>query len=95
VLLVDHDEAEVAEGREHGRARPDTDAGLTGAQPPPLVVALAGGQLRVQDRDSVPEAGLEAGHGLGGQRDLGHEDDGAAPGRQCAAGSAQVDLGLA
>ena len=41
VLLVDDDQPEVVERREHGRARADADARLAAAHPPPLVVALA------------------------------------------------------
>ena len=41
MLLVDHDEAEVGDRREHGRARADRDPRLARAQAPPLVVALA------------------------------------------------------
>ena len=41
VLLVDHDQAEVANRREDGGPGADADAGLAAAQAPPLVVALA------------------------------------------------------
>ena len=41
MLLVDDDEAEVAEGREDGRARAHAHARLAAPHAPPLVVALA------------------------------------------------------
>ena len=40
VLLVDHDQSEVGDRREHRRARPDAHARLPPAQPQPLVAAL-------------------------------------------------------
>src|SRR5207342_179679 len=75
VLLVDDDQAEVANRGEDGGAGPDTDARLAAAQPPPLVVALAGGEGRVEDGEAVAEAGTEASHRLRGEADLGDEDD--------------------
>ena len=60
MLLVDHDQPEVADRREDGRARADRDARLARAQPPPLVVALALAERGVQQRDRVAEARLEA-----------------------------------
>ena len=82
VLLVDHDQPEVGDRREHGRARADGDPRLAGAQPPPLVVALALAERRVQQRHRVAEARLEARDGLRRERDLRHEHDHAAPARE-------------
>ncbi len=95
MLLVDHDQAEVADRREDGRAGADADAGLAAAQAPPLVVALAGGESRVEDREAVAEAGAEARHGLRREADLGDEDDRAAAALQRRLDRGQVDLGLA
>ena len=95
VLLVDDDQAEVADRGEDGRARADADARLAAAQPPPLVVALAGGEGRVEDREAVAEAGAEAGHRLRGEADLGDEDDRAPAPLQRRLDRRQVDLGLA
>ena len=78
VLLVDDDQAEVADRGEDGRARADADARLAAAQAPPLVVALAGGEGRVEDGEAVAEPGAEAGHRLRREADLGDEDDRAA-----------------
>jgi hypothetical protein len=95
VLLVDHDQAEVGHGGEDGRARPDGDPRLAGAQPPPFVVALALAERRVQQRHGVAEAGLEAGDGLRRERDLRDEHDHAAAGGERVGTRPQVDLGLA
>ena len=95
VLLVDHDQAEPRHRREDGRARADDDPRLAGAQPPPLVVALAVRERGVQQRDRVAEARLEAGDGLRRQRDLRDEHDHALAVGERLRGRAQVDLGLA
>ena len=71
VLLVDHDQAEIGDRSEDGRARPDADPRLAGAQAAPLVVAGAGGHPGVEQRDRVAEAAPEAVHRLRRQRDLG------------------------
>ena len=95
MLLVDHDQGEVADRREHRRARPDADARLTLAQAQPLVAALARRQGGVQDRDPVAEPGPEPGHRLRREADLGDEDDRPPPPRQRRLDSGEVDLGLA
>ena len=95
MLLVDHDQPEVGDRREHGRARADGDPRLAGPQPPPLVVALALAERRVQQRHRVAEPSLEAGDGLRRQRDLRHQHDHPAPARERLRARAQVDLGLA
>ena len=61
----------------------------------PLVVALPGGEGRVQDREAVAEAGAEAGHRLRGEADLGDEDDRTLAALQRRLDRGQVDLGLA
>ena len=78
VLLVEDDQPEPLDRREDGRARPDADARLAAAQARPLVVALAGRELGVQDGDGVAEAVGEARDDLRRQADLGHEHDHAA-----------------
>ena len=95
MLLVDHDQGEVADRREHRRARPDADARLTVAQAQPLVAALARRQGGVQDRDPVTEPGPEPGHRLRREADLGDEDDRPPPPRQRRLDGGEVDLGLA
>ena len=95
MLLVDDDQPESAQRREDGRARADADPRLARPQPRPLVVALAGRELRVQDGDGVAEARDEARHDLRRQRDLGDEHDHPAAARERRRGGPQVDLGLA
>jgi len=75
VLLVDDDQPEVGDRRENRGAWADADPRLAAAQALPLVVALAGRQAGVQDRNGVAEALDEARHGLRRQADLGHEHD--------------------
>jgi hypothetical protein len=94
VLLVDDHEAELGNGSEHGRARPDADARLAAAQAQPFVVALAVAHARVQHGHGRAEARLETPDDLRGQGDLGHEHDGPAAALQGRGRGAQVDLGL-
>ncbi len=95
VLLVDHDQAEVADGSEDGRARPDADARLAAAQPPPLVVALARGEGRVEHREAIAQPRPKAGHRLRGEADLRHQDDRPPAAGESGLDRSQVDLGLA
>lgn len=95
MLLVDDDQAEVADRGEDGRAGADADRRLAAAQAPPLVVALAGREGRVEDGEAVAEPGPEAGNGLGSEADLGDEDDRALAPLQGRLDGGQVDLGLA
>ena len=95
MLLVDHDQAEPPHRGEDGRARTDAHPRLPRPQPRPLVVALAGRELRMQDGDRVAEARDEARHDLRGQRDLGDEHDHSAAVREGLLGGPQVDLRLA
>ncbi len=95
MLLVDDDQPEVVERREHRRARPDAHARLAAAHAPPLVVALARREPRVHDRHRVAEALDEAAGRLRRERDLGHEHDRRAAALERGRHRAQVDLGLA
>ena len=95
VLLVDRDQTQIGVGREDGRARADRDGHAALADRPPLVEALAARESAVQHRDPLAEARAEAVDELVGERDLGHEHDGALPAREGGLGSALVDLGLA
>ena len=95
VLLVDHDQAELAQRREDGRAGTDADAGLAASQSPPLVVALARGESRVQDGEAIAEPRPEACHRLRRQADLRHQHDRPLAARQGRLDRGEVDLGLA
>ena len=94
VLLVDHIEPGVAQGREQRRAGAHDHAGLSAAHHVPLVEAFAQAEARVQHGHTVAEARPEAAHGLGSERDLGHEHAGVAAGLQGLLDGGQVDLGL-
>ena len=94
VFLVDADHAERGERREHRRARADDDGRLALDDPLPLVPPLGLGQAGVEQRDAVAEARAEAAERLRGERDLRHEDDRAAAGRERGLAGADVDLGL-
>ena len=95
MLLVNHDQANVVERREHGGAGTDADARFAGTQPQPLVMALALAEPGMEHRDDVAKAGLEATDGLRGERDLGNQHDRAPSGLERGLHRLEVDLGLA
>ena len=92
MLLVDHDEAQVLQRRQDGRARADGDFGVTYAQPPPRVVALAHAHLRVQNGDLALKVRTEALDGLGSEGNFRNEDDGGTP--LCPHGLERADIHL-
>ena len=94
MLLVDADQPEAVDGREHRRACPDDDACLAARDALALVAALGVGQPRVEDRDAVAEPCGEATGRLRRQRDLRHEHDRAEPTFEGSRARAEVDLGL-
>ena len=59
VLLVDEDQAEIGRGREDRRARADDDGRIAATDAPPLLAALFGRERGVQQRDALPEGGIE------------------------------------
>ena len=95
MLLVDDDQADVLERREHRRARADDDVDVAAADALPLVVALAVGEAAVLDGDALAERLAEQRGGGRRQRDLRHEHQHAAAGVADAGREAEVDLGLA
>ena len=95
VLLVDDDQPDVGQRREHGRARSHADPRLAAAQTKPLLLALALAEPGVQHRHDVPEARLEAAHRLRRERDLRHQHDRAPAGGQRGLHGLEVHLGLA
>ena len=95
VLLVHHQQAQRAHGREERAARADDDARLAGGDAPPFVVALAVGEMAVQDGDDVAEAPAEALHGLGREGDFRHEGDGPLPRVQRGLDGGEIDFRLA
>ena len=95
MLLVDDDQPDVGHRREDRRARADADPRLAArAAAPTRRGARPGESARVQDGDRVAEALDEARDDLRRQRDLGHEHDDAAAGRERRRRGLQVDLGL-
>ena len=94
VLLVDDHEAEARQRREDGRARPDHQPRAAVADPPPLVPAFARPEPAVQDGQRVAEAGAHAVHELMRERDLRHEQQHVAPGREGVLGGGEEDLGF-
>ena len=95
VLLVDDDEPEPRDGREHGRARPDDDSGLSARNAIALVAPLCGAEGGVEDRDGIAEAIPEPSDRLGREGDLGHEDDRSEAALKSRLRRPEVDLGLA
>ena len=95
VLLVDDDQADVGNRREHRRARPDAHPRLAANEPLPFRRALRAGDPRVHDGDDVAEPRLEPLERLRRQRDLRHEHDCAASCGERVGDRVQVHLGLA
>ena len=75
VLLVHHDEPELAHRREERAPGADGDVYLARMQPRPHRVALARREPGVEHRHVVAEARAEARDELRRERDLGDEDD--------------------
>ena len=95
VLLVDDDEAQVAERAEERRAGAHDHARGTAGDHVPLVQTLAGRKTRMEHSDRLAKARAEAADGLSRQRDLGHKHASRAAGRQHALNRRKVDLGFA
>ena len=88
VFFIDNDQPEILQRREHCAARADHDPGAAGMNLVPFIVALALGQMTVQNRDVVlrfSEPAFEAFHRLRRERDFGNENDGRAFPRSSAA----------
>ena len=74
MLLVDDDQAEIGEGQEERRARPDDDARLAARDRAPDALALAlGRDPECHSAGRAPKRCGEAVEELGGQRDLRQE----------------------
>ena len=94
VLLVDDDQPQLLDRREHRRARAHAHARLARPQSPPLLPALSRGQARVQYRHRLSKAPHEAADDLWGECDLRHQHDRAPTASQRARRGAQVHLRL-
>ena len=95
VLLVDDDEAKVAERAKERRTGADNHAGRTAGDHIPLVQALASRKARMEHGNRLAKARAKAADGLGRQRDLGHEHAGRTAGCQHALNRRKVNLGFA
>ena len=94
VLLVDDDEPQVRNRREHRGAGADDDPRVALPHAPPLVVPLPRRELAVQHRHRPPEARARRAHEHRRQADLGHEDDRPPAPREGRLDGAEVDLRL-
>ena len=95
VLLVDDDQPEPADRREHRRARPHDDPSLAARDARALVAPLCLGQRRVEDRHPFAEARADAADGLRRERDLRDEDDRAETPFEHRCAGLEIDLRLA
>ena len=95
VLLVDDDDADVAERGEDREPRPGHDVDVAGPDPPPLVGALAVRQPRMDQRDPDAEVRPEPVDDRHRERDLRHEDEGRPAGLERGHDRLDVDRGLA
>jgi len=92
VLLVDDDQADVVQRREHGRTGADDDVDVTAPDALPLVVALTVGEATVLDRDAFAERVAEEEGRDRGQGDFGNEHQHATV--RCARGGREADVDL-
>ena len=95
VLLVDDDEAQIAERAKERRAGTHDHTRGTAGNHIPLVQALAGRKARMEHGDRLAKARAKAADGLGRQRNLGHQHAGRAAGREHALDGGEVHLGFA
>ena len=95
VFFIDDDESGLRERREDGRAGADHDAGSTAARTAPCGQALRIIEGRVQHGKRCGETIRKPLRQLRRQRDLGHQHQCAAPGRERMLDRVQIDLGLA
>ena len=94
MLLVDADQPEPRQRREHGRPSADHDRGRARGDALALVAPFGLGQRRMEDRHAVAEPRPEAANRLRRQRDLRDEDDHAQPALESRGRGLKVDLGL-
>ncbi len=95
MLLVDDDELELWQRREHRRARAHHDIERPAARELPVATALADAQVGMEHAHAPAEAGAKRRHHLGPERDLGHQHQRLPARLARRVRGAQVDLGLA
>ena len=94
VFLVDDDESQVCERCKHGGSGADDNPGVAPVSPPPRVMPLARRHAAVHHRHVGPEVRFEPADHLGGERDLGHQDDRRLVPREAGTYRFDVDLRL-
>ena len=95
VFLIDHDEAEIFQGREDRAARADHDARPTGMDLVPFIMPFALGQMAVQHGDRVLHVGKTAFEPLDrlrGQRNLWNQNDSGASAVERGADRLQINF---
>ncbi len=75
MLLIDDDQPEVLDGAEDRRSGADGDPGFSVADLVPGIEPLSIGEAVVEDRDLFLEAPFEPFDHLGGEGDLGDEEE--------------------
>ena len=95
VLLVDDDDADMFQRREHRGARPDGDLGFPRTQTLPFVEALPRRKPAVQDGAAHLKAGAQLCEHLRRQRNFGHQKDGALPRLQGMGDEGEINFRLA
>ena len=76
LFLVQYDESDILQRRKHRRPGAQHDMGFSTTYPLVLVVSFRHPQTAVEQSHLVAEIGGKAGHHLGCQRDLRHQDHG-------------------
>ena len=98
VLLIDNDHAGIFHRGKNRTSRPDDDPGMAGVDFVPFIVALAVGEMAVQDGDSIldfGEAGLEPLDGLRGECDFRNQHQSGFARIEGVADGSQVDFRFA
>ena len=95
LLLIQNDEAQVLQRREHRRSGTQHNMCLSPADALPLVVPLRQAQAAVQQRHLIPEIGGKPRHHLGRQGNLRHQDHHGTALRQQCLGQPDIHQGLA
>jgi hypothetical protein len=95
LLLVHHDEAEVAQGRQDRVAHPHEEGRIVVEEPHHVPHPLRGVEAGVAHGHLPGEAPLQAGQEPGGEADLGHQPEDPPARGQHPLRQLQVDLGLA
>ena len=95
LLLVEHDQPQLAQRREHRRARAEHDVRLAAADALILVIALGQAKATVQQRHLRAEIGREPRHHLRRERNLRHQNHHGFPLAQQLLRKADIHKGLA